>query len=35
MPVWGPIFKGLDPNDRLNQVRIDNIIGYVASLQAK
>ena len=35
MPVWGPIFRGLDPNDRLNRVRIRNIVEYLASIQAK
>jgi hypothetical protein len=35
MPVWGPIFRGLDPNDRLNRVRIRNIVEYLASMQAK
>jgi Cytochrome c len=35
MPIWGPIFRGLDPHDRLNRVRIDNIVEYLASIQAK
>jgi hypothetical protein len=35
MPVWGPIFRGLDPNDRSNPVRIANIVDYIASIQAK
>lgn len=35
MPVWGPIFRGLDPNDRLNRVRIRNIVEYLASMQVK
>ena len=35
MPVWGPIFRGLDPNDRLNRVRIDNIVEYLAAIQMK
>jgi mono/diheme cytochrome c family protein len=35
MPVWGPIFRGLDPNDRLNRVRIDNIVEYLAAIQTK
>jgi mono/diheme cytochrome c family protein len=35
MPVWGPIFRGLDPNDRANRVRITNIVDYIASIQAK
>jgi hypothetical protein len=35
MPVWGPIFHALDPNDRLNRVRIANIVDYLASIQSK
>jgi mono/diheme cytochrome c family protein len=41
-PAWlarharlGPIFRGLDPNDRLNRVRIDNIVEYLAAIQTK
>ena len=35
MPVWGPIFRGLDPNDTMNKVRVANIVGYIESIQAK
>jgi mono/diheme cytochrome c family protein len=35
MPVWGPIFRALDANDRLNRVRIANIAEYLASIQVK
>lgn len=34
MPVWGPIFRGLDPSDVRVATRIDNIVRYVESLQA-
>ena len=33
MPVWGPIFKSLDPEDTHHQVRIENLVAYVESLQ--
>ena len=33
MPVWGPIFRGLDPNDTVNKVRIANVVGYIESIQ--
>jgi mono/diheme cytochrome c family protein len=33
MPVWGPIFRSLDPTDTTNNVRIENIVGYVESIQ--
>jgi mono/diheme cytochrome c family protein len=35
MPVWGPIFQALDPQDRLNRVRIENVVNFIASIQAK
>jgi len=35
MPVWGPIFRALDPRDTMNKVRISNIVGHVESIQAK
>jgi mono/diheme cytochrome c family protein len=35
MPVWGPIFRGLDPGDTLNKIRIANIVGHLESMQAK
>ena len=34
MPVWGPIFRGLDPSDARVDRRVDNIVEYVESLQA-
>jgi mono/diheme cytochrome c family protein len=33
MPVWGTIFRGLDPNDQATEIRIENIVQYLASLQ--
>lgn len=35
MPVWGPIFRGLDANDAANRTRIGNLVDYVQSLQVK
>ena len=35
MPVWGPVFLGLDRSDALVKVRIANVVDYVASIQAK
>jgi mono/diheme cytochrome c family protein len=35
MPVWGPIFRGLDPSDTLVRIRIANVVGYVESIQVK
>lgn len=33
MPVWGPIFQGLDPSDTMNRIRIANIVEYLESIQ--
>ena len=35
MPVWGPIFTALDPEDRMNRIRIENIIAFIESIQSK
>ncbi len=35
MPVWGPIFKGLDNRNEINQQRIENLVKYIESIQAK
>ena len=35
MPVWGPIFHGLEPSDELTAVRIANVVRYVESIQEK
>jgi len=34
MPVWGPIFRSLEPHDRLTAVRIANVVAYIESIQA-
>jgi mono/diheme cytochrome c family protein len=34
MPVWGPIFRGLDPSDVRAKQRIDNVVAHIESLQA-
>jgi mono/diheme cytochrome c family protein len=33
MPIWGAVFRGLDPNDPLTEIRIENLVTYLASLQ--
>jgi mono/diheme cytochrome c family protein len=35
MPVWGPIFRSLDPSDTRTKVRIENIVAFVESIQVK
>ena len=33
MPVWGPTFTALDPNDKVVTVRIFNVVAYLESIQ--
>jgi mono/diheme cytochrome c family protein len=35
MPVWGPIFRSLDPRDTLTRIRISNVVQFIESLQSK
>jgi mono/diheme cytochrome c family protein len=35
MPVWGPIFQALDPQETLNRIRIANVVAYIESIQLK
>jgi len=35
MPVWGPTFMALEPSDKLVKIRIENVVRYVESLQAR
>jgi mono/diheme cytochrome c family protein len=33
MPVWGPVFRALDPSDARVKQRIENLVAHVESLQ--
>lgn len=33
MPVWGPIFRALDPSETRARVRIENLVSYLESIQ--
>ena len=36
MPIWGELFRSLDPNSReLSDLRVHNLAEYVKALQAK
>lgn len=35
MPVWGPIFRSLDPSDTMVRIRIGNIVAYLESIQER
>ena len=31
----GPIFQALDPQDRMNRIRIENVVAFIESIQSK
>jgi mono/diheme cytochrome c family protein len=35
MPVWGPVFHGLDPSDTRAAIRIANVVTFLGSIQKK
>lgn len=35
MPVWGTIFRAIDPKDTMVDVRIDNLVRYIEGMQIK
>jgi mono/diheme cytochrome c family protein len=35
MPVWGEVFKFLDPSDQRAKTRVANLVAYLESFQAK
>jgi hypothetical protein len=35
MPIWGPIFRSLDPSDARVKVRIVNLVEFLETIQAR
>ena len=35
MPVWGPIFRGLDPSEVRTKMRIESLVLYIESMQTR
>jgi len=33
MPIWGLIFRGLDPSDTRVKIRLQNVVDYLESIQ--
>jgi mono/diheme cytochrome c family protein len=33
MPVWGTIFRGLEPSDGMIEIRIENLVNFIETLQ--
>ena len=35
MPVWGPVFRGLDSSESVAKIRITNLVDYLRTIQVK
>jgi mono/diheme cytochrome c family protein len=35
MPIWGPVFRALNPDEGMRKLRLVNLIKYLESIQAK
>lgn len=35
MPIWGPVFRALSPDEGIRKLRVLNLVKYIESLQAK
>ena len=35
MPIWGPIFRHMSPDDGMTALRIANLVKYIESIQQK
>jgi mono/diheme cytochrome c family protein len=35
MPIWGPVFKSIDMGDSLWRLRVQNLVDYIHTIQAK
>jgi len=35
MPIWGPVFRAMNPNESIAKLRVDNLMRYLESIQQK
>ena len=35
MPIWGPVFRAMAPNQSIAKLRVDNLLRYLESIQEK
>lgn len=35
MPIWGPVFRAMNPNESIAKLRVDNLVRYLESIQQK
>jgi hypothetical protein len=35
MPIWGPVFRAMNPDESIAKLRVDNLLRYLESIQQK
>lgn len=35
MPIWGPVFRAMSPDENIAKLRVDNLLRYLESIQVK
>jgi len=35
MPIWGPVFRAMSPDENVAKLRVDNLLRYLESIQPK
>jgi hypothetical protein len=35
MPIWGPVFRAMNPDEAIAKLRVDNLLRYLESIQQK
>ncbi len=35
MPIWGPVFRAMNPDENIAKLRVDNLLRYLESIQQK
>ena len=35
MPIWGPVFRAMSPDQNIAKLRVDNLVRYLESIQQK
>ena len=35
MPIWGPVFRAMSPDENIAKLRVDNLLRYLESIQRK
>jgi mono/diheme cytochrome c family protein len=35
MPIWGPVFRAMTPDENIAKLRVDNLVRYLETMQQK